>query len=285
MASVRHLGLFPFCLKSKQIVDQTIFAPEYPISMSLSDVMAMFYRVKEWRLSSWAGNIEIQARTFYEFDQSSGALIYSLPDNPKETSLIALSFLNGAPVPIGNVGFFATSTNTADENPPPVNFDMFNAQMFYASEGIALATPADNRTPIVFDENNFWPQLIYYGQTPIFSYQDNYFDIEDYVYFSIGPFALPTNYGTTEVAEFALTFLEKTFTLPVYIQTPEPPNPDDFPEIVAAVTARNAAIVAHAEQYSSGSVEAVEYWPYDPGDGLGPIYDSATGRQLRPFPS
>jgi len=27
-----------------------------------------------------------------------------------------------------------------------------------------------------------------------------------------------------------------------------------------------------------------EYWPYDPGDGLGPIYDSATGKQLRPFP-
>lgn len=27
-----------------------------------------------------------------------------------------------------------------------------------------------------------------------------------------------------------------------------------------------------------------EYWPYDPGDGLGPIYDSATGAQLRPFP-
>jgi hypothetical protein len=30
---------------------------------------------------------------------------------------------------------------------------------------------------------------------------------------------------------------------------------------------------------------ATEYWPYDPGDGLGPIYDSATGAQLRPFPA
>jgi len=26
------------------------------------------------------------------------------------------------------------------------------------------------------------------------------------------------------------------------------------------------------------------YWPYDPGDGDGPIYDSATGAQLRAFP-
>jgi hypothetical protein len=31
-------------------------------------------------------------------------------------------------------------------------------------------------------------------------------------------------------------------------------------------------------------MNAVEYWPYDPGDGEGPIYDSATGAQLRSFP-
>lgn len=37
---------------------------------------------------------------------------------------------------------------------------------------------------------------------------------------------------------------------------------------------------------SSGSITitASEYWPYDPGDGGGPIYDSATGAQLRAFP-
>lgn len=32
-------------------------------------------------------------------------------------------------------------------------------------------------------------------------------------------------------------------------------------------------------------LEAIEYWPYDPGDGGGPIYDTTTGKQLRPFPS
>jgi hypothetical protein len=37
---------------------------------------------------------------------------------------------------------------------------------------------------------------------------------------------------------------------------------------------------------TSGSitVTASEYWPYDPGDGGGPIYNSATGAQLRSFP-
>jgi hypothetical protein len=34
----------------------------------------------------------------------------------------------------------------------------------------------------------------------------------------------------------------------------------------------------------SHTIAATEYWPYDPGDGGGPIYDSTTGAQLRPFP-
>ena len=38
---------------------------------------------------------------------------------------------------------------------------------------------------------------------------------------------------------------------------------------------------------TSGSITitASEYWPYDPGDGGGPIYNSTTGAQLRGFPS
>jgi hypothetical protein len=37
--------------------------------------------------------------------------------------------------------------------------------------------------------------------------------------------------------------------------------------------------------FNSFTWSATEYWPYDPGDGFGPIYDSATGAQLRPFPA
>jgi hypothetical protein len=44
-------------------------------------------------------------------------------------------------------------------------------------------------------------------------------------------------------------------------------------------------------RYGSSSITGTfeitpsEYWPYDPNDGLGPIYDSTTGEQLRPFPA
>ena len=33
------------------------------------------------------------------------------------------------------------------------------------------------------------------------------------------------------------------------------------------------------------TLTATEYWPYDPGDGKGPIYDFLSGFQLRGFPS
>jgi hypothetical protein len=39
------------------------------------------------------------------------------------------------------------------------------------------------------------------------------------------------------------------------------------------------------EGTGSLAISATEYWPYDPGDGGGPIYDSVTGAQLRDFPS
>jgi hypothetical protein len=44
------------------------------------------------------------------------------------------------------------------------------------------------------------------------------------------------------------------------------PNPDNFQDFTVNMT-------------------PAEYWPYDPEDGGGPIYDTATGAQLRAFPS
>lgn len=43
-----------------------------------------------------------------------------------------------------------------------------------------------------------------------------------------------------------------------------------------------------AEYYVNSAditISAEEYWPYDPGDGGGPIYSSTTGSQLRAFPA
>lgn len=38
------------------------------------------------------------------------------------------------------------------------------------------------------------------------------------------------------------------------------------------------------DYFDAGSIVPSEYYPYDPGDGGGPIYDTVTGVQLREFP-
>lgn len=70
-------------------------------------------------------------------------------------------------------------------------------------------------------------------------------------------------YGT-----FSYVLLGQTFTAPVY----------GFNERASVAGFSNTLEV-------TASLQAIEYWPYDPSDGLGPIYDTTTGAQLRPFPS
>jgi len=44
------------------------------------------------------------------------------------------------------------------------------------------------------------------------------------------------------------------------------------------------ASAAASASFGTILVEPIEYWPYDPGDGGGPVWDSSTGAQLRdPF--
>jgi hypothetical protein len=55
--------------------------------------------------------------------------------------------------------------------------------------------------------------------------------------------------------------------------------------LTSAVGSKEFALGSTFNGTASVEISAVEYWPYDPGDGGGPIYDSATGAQLRGSPS
>jgi hypothetical protein len=41
----------------------------------------------------------------------------------------------------------------------------------------------------------------------------------------------------------------------------------------------------NVDGFTGVTIKPHSYWPYDPNDGLGPIYDSETGEQLRAFPA
>ena len=76
-------------------------------------------------------------------------------------------------------------------------------------------------------------------------------------------FPINGTYGT-----FSYNFLGKTYSTDIY--------------------AYNPLYTGSAFGYTlsiNASLEAIEYWPYDPKDGFGPIYDKDTGAQLRPFPN
>ena len=55
--------------------------------------------------------------------------------------------------------------------------------------------------------------------------------------------------------------------------------------LTSAVGSKEFALGSTFNGTASVEISAVEYWPYDPNDGGGPIYDSTTGAQLRGFPS
>ena len=77
------------------------------------------------------------------------------------------------------------------------------------------------------------------------------------------PFDGSFTYGT-----FTIVILGQEFEVPLY-----------------AINSRSSLPEFTNTLNVSARLEPLEYWPYDPGDDGGPIYDSTTGQQLRAFPS
>ena len=71
-----------------------------------------------------------------------------------------------------------------------------------------------------------------------------------------------TNGGGSQVGIITSNFCGLSFFAPIKPVLP-------FNESLYVITSLEATLTA------------TEYWPYDPGDGLGPIYNSKTGAQLR----
>jgi hypothetical protein len=85
------------------------------------------------------------------------------------------------------------------------------------------------------------------GEFPAVSHDPNAFQ------FGASPIKIPVN------------FLGKTAYIDAFQADPPDPQPINYFTPIYELTAD-------------------EYWPYDPGDGGGPIYDTVTGAQLRAFP-
>jgi hypothetical protein len=234
MASVRHLGLFPWCF---DLATSTFNSDEL-----LEYAVPMWWRVKEWTLESTV--------TILTNSDPPGSTTYSSTNMLKITDL---------PINIATENTFEKETDLVCAGVLPLSF---------------LRRPNDwqfNSVDVLSTGDAGW---FNYGQLRIgtsFDFALPTGSDTTGVAVADGHFAIESGYdgptlGLIECVFCGLSFSKEMKRQPIYL------DPDGGPGSLAEVTSCDFVL------------SATEYWPYDPGDGKGPIYDSATGAQLRGFP-
>jgi hypothetical protein len=208
MATVRHLGLLPFCISQTNAAVGSL--TNYPVGFAAVTLLKWYWRVKSWSVSA-----TLTSDNFY----AGGTYTYSG------------TVTNNNILHSSSAGSTATSEKNLVCRRRTVFSETTEASAMFVLE---LFASVEKSTDL------FYP------------YIDISFDVG--LAGSIGLFQAE---GVESVEGQFITI--DGVPLPSYC---------------------NGDVVS-----GSISVSASHYWPYDPGDGGGPIYDSATGAQLRPFPN
>lgn len=211
MATVRHLGLLPFCFSFSEVPEVIAtfgVSTPYPIGLDVKTLLRWYWLVKRWTVSATVSGLEFGG-------------------DPASDS-IETTFFNG--------------NTLAPELSVESQLVCRRSTQFFA----------ENET------NAFFIELF----DDVQKQEDLYFP-----YLSMAFTGLAGGIGTTfvEGGEFFAggTIVMDGITLPSYLNN------------------------ISGSMVSDGSITItpLEYWPYNPGDGGGPIYNSTTGAQLRGFPS
>jgi hypothetical protein len=222
MASVRHLGLFPWCFDR---ATSSFNSDEF-----LEYAVPMWWRVKEWTLESTV--------TILTNSDPPGSATFNSTNTFRITDL---------PINIVTANTFQKETDLVCAGVIPLSFLRlpndweFNLNIAGQDGFLQIGTSFDFALPSAQDTAG--------------------------VAVAGGNFATEGGYNGATVGSIECVFCGLSFSKAMKRQIP---NEDGS---LAEFTSCNFVLTA------------TEYWPYDPGDGGGPIYDSATGEQLRGFPS
>jgi hypothetical protein len=276
MATVRHLGLFPFCVSpyppnsninsGGTAIRETGPFTEYPFKMPISLCTRMWWTVKHWRVSF----------DYYQYRD------LSIPNDEGDYTLIDQSVSE------------TTNSNT--------NLDDGGSDYIRAIEsGFFGGTRSEKELVCVTDGSNYEEAARYIS-----------WDVE-----LSREFQIEGNTGTSTI-EAGLSFFtnwdsqQQGFSAP-FAQS----ETQGEAKFWVAMTfgfrgwgsdndqggetgsgtfkilgsefsfpiSRNSPPSGTTESISNLVIEPSEFWEYDPGDGLGPIYDKTTGAQLRAFPT
>lgn len=216
MASVRHLGLFPFCI-ANEFPEDSFARTLFPIGVELERVLKWFWRVKKWK-------------AVYTIDG-----VYS-----------------------NEVIFWNNSVSTFVVNPASIDY-------------YETLNPETEKDLVCKNGTNY---AEYFGVGP---YPASGF------FFVLFHFRSVVRQGDL----YYPLFICQALTTGAYLISSAKTIPEATPMSIVFDGITVPAFISRAGSATavsgSLSISIHEYWPYDPNDGGGPIYDSTTGAQLREF--
>jgi hypothetical protein len=235
MATVRHLGLFPWCFDPQE--------GYFKEADLIEKAVPMWWRVKKWKYE-----IALTIRTNSSPIYQDVYILNSFADVEEQI-----------PQDIFGTGFG--------------NFGIKNELDLVCVDRFGFNVPGEHAWKL--ESEAIAPG----GLTPsITGFGDSYFSIGPrFTIFIdqddlIGAGSSVNSYmdgqiigSGPQIGVITIKFINWTHQVPMYAQ---------FPEYLGSL---------YDLLEISGTLEPEEYWPYDPNDGLGPIYDKTTGSALRGF--
>lgn len=265
MAEVRSIGWFGGqCLADYNIgvsIGEDEFGNPLPPDLNLAltngsliSTMAMTWRIKKYRFNiSWTAEV----RTI-EFNEETNEFEFVINEYEQSTyvDLERISFFTDIEKETDLVCAFSNGIDNAWKNESPLDAFYYDVQNFGF---IPLWKDANNINPQIYGSFLWQPRIglpdILPGPQLSFGYPQAYF---------------PTGY---------------TVIFPLTEQTINFGNGISFNVLVGAFGNTGSDDDIY-EKYTinSWSLEAREWWEYDPNDGGGPIYNSVTGERMRANP-
>lgn len=273
MAEARNLGLFPFCVPLGPPIadfgDGPVVIPVgqgtlYPILMPIEDAIKMWWRVKDWQLSF----------DYYYYEEIEDEYDGSYAEVEQVTLSTRLSQINNISAPF--VRALTEQFLVCEKDAAYAGITMSDWQPQVTQNFVITDDPS---TPFIDESNSGsfsrtattmnWSNGPFQTgeELPLFVYSD---DTLKNVWMCNQIFvggASSYRFLGEEVfiADVQIILQDSIYAVSIYDFPPEEGPPSPWLGEVTNIT-----------------IQPAEWWPYDPLDGGGPIYDSATGAILRP---
>lgn len=315
MATVRHLGLFPFCVPiNDNIVGGVEVSKEWAcayywrikaikctsLTFSASLTVSLPWGTDSVAFSATGGDGEIEAEKKYISGYVGSQPTFD--EEKDERSLVCEAPFDGA------VGFFSWQPVRVDPSDGRRRYSYWSLSGFVAAEYVddeftgnliptvinggvhgsmsaatltsySFSSDTDERGPYGTNGSVVIPRLY----RSFYRKSDN----PDALY--IRPFSLPNGslglgtYAVYGAGAYGFVSGEEFFQDKTGIQGGSVTfKINGFDDVVIPVYYYLESATGFVSY--SATIEAAEFFPYAPNDGLGPIYDSTTGTQLRTFP-